>query len=137
MARSTPTPTAGTDPAFTMDTTVDTVDATVDALALAATTPTRPVIAALLARVDDPEVGIDIISLGLVYGIDVGDTGTKVTMSVTTPACPLGAYFEDAIHGCLRQLPGIGEIAVDIVYEPAWSPEMINDHGRAMLGWPR
>lgn len=130
MARSTPTPTAGAEEAYAADTTVD-------ALALAATTPTRPAIAQLLERVDDPEVGIDIISLGLVYGIDIGDSCTTVTMSVTTPACPLGAYFEDAIHSCLWQLPGIGEVTVDIVYEPAWSPEMINDHGRAMLGWPR
>ncbi|WP_370324210.1 metal-sulfur cluster assembly factor [Euzebya sp.] len=88
-----------------------------------------------LHSVIDPEVGIGIVDLGLVYGIDVDDAAVVVTMTMTTPACPLGAYLERSVEHAVADLAGPRLIQVDLVFDPPGSPERISPAGRVALGW--
>lgn len=97
--------------------------------------PTVTQIRERLRDVVDPELGIGIVDLGLVYDVDVGDHAITVTMTMTTPACPLGAYLERSVEQVLVDLAGPLLITVDVVFDPPWTPEMISDDGRAQLGW--
>lgn len=88
-----------------------------------------------LCGVIDPEIGIGIVDLGLVYGVDLDDDAITVTMTMTTPACPLGAYLEQAVEQALADIAGHRLIVVALVFDPPWNPEMISAQGRALLGW--
>ncbi len=79
-----------------------------------------------LIGVIDPELGLSIIKLGLVYGLDVsGDGAVTVTMTLTTPACPLGDLLARDITRALKPLRWVTAVDVKIVWEPRWSPAMI------------
>ena len=109
--------------------------ATGDTLGLLGGQVTRATIADLLYQVIDPEIGVNIVDLGLVFGIAVADGGIRITMTLTTPGCPLAGYIEDCIHRALWGLPGVGDIAVDIVWDPPWGPELMSDQAKVELGW--
>ena len=89
----------------------------------------------LLHEVIDPEIGVNIVDLGLVY--DVGVTGgvAEVRMTLTTPGCPLSAYMDDAVHTALWAAPGVDDVEVNIVCDPPWSPAMMSDEAKRALGW--
>lgn len=89
----------------------------------------------LLTEVIDPEIGIDIVNLGLLRSVKIDGSHAKVEFTVTTPACPLSSYIENEIRTCLWQLPGLEEIDVECVYTPAWTPEDMTEEARAALGW--
>lgn len=92
----------------------------------------------LLREVIDPELGINIVDLGLVYDARVEDGVATVRMTMTTPACPLGPYLDDAVHASLTGAPGVTDVAVDFVWEPPWDPDtMMSDEAKAALGWRR
>ncbi|HEY8451466.1 MAG: metal-sulfur cluster assembly factor [Micromonosporaceae bacterium] len=89
----------------------------------------------LLRKVIDPELGVNIVDLGLVYDVRVRDGTARVWMTLTTPGCPLGAYFDDEIRAALGGAPGVDDVDLRIVWEPPWRPEMMNDLARRQLGW--
>ena len=93
----------------------------------------------LLRDVIDPEIGINIVDLGLLYDIRLsGDGVAAIRMTLTTPGCPLGGYLTDAIHDTLQDVPGVTGVDVQIVWEPPWSPdEMMSDWAKGQLGWNR
>ncbi|MGH3376379.1 MAG: metal-sulfur cluster assembly factor [Actinoallomurus sp.] len=91
----------------------------------------------LLREVIDPELGVDIVDLGLVYDVRVADGLALVRMTMTTPGCPLGGYLDDAVRGCLWGAPGVEEVDVRIVWYPPWRPEMMSGAAKAQLGWSR
>ncbi|MGH3394289.1 MAG: metal-sulfur cluster assembly factor [Streptosporangiaceae bacterium] len=93
----------------------------------------------LLRDVIDPEIGINIVDLGLVYEARLpGDGVAVVVMTLTTPGCPLSGYLDDAIHECLFGTPGVSEVDVQIVWDPPWDPdEMLSDWAKEQLGWRR
>lgn len=91
----------------------------------------------LLRDVIDPELGVDIVGLGLVYDVRVDDGVAVVRMTMTTPGCPLGSYLDDAVHNCLWGAPGVDQVDVQIVWDPPWRPEMMSDAAKAQLGWAR
>lgn len=92
-----------------------------------------------LREVIDPEVGINIVDLGLVYDIRLsGDGVALIRMTLTTPGCPLGGYIDDAIHDILWGAPGVSDVDVRIVWDPPWDPdEMMSDWAKGQLGWNR
>ena len=100
------------------------------------TAPTKSEVMAGLNDVIDPEIGIGIVDLGLVYGVGIDDRSITVTMTMTTPACPLGAYLQEQVEEGLGRLAAHRLVVVDLVFEPPWSPDLITDEGRAQLGWP-
>ncbi len=87
-----------------------------------------------LRHVTDPELGVNIVDLGLVYGIGVSGGHVRVTMTMTTPACPLRDYIQSLVEDALfARLPEIEELVVDIVSEPPWSEEMMSEAARRQL----
>lgn len=92
--------------------------------------PVRKQIADCLRHVDDPELGINIVDLGLIYDLqfDSGDLAIKLTM--TTPACPLSDYIKNNIQQVMRQVDGVDRLRIDVVWEPAWSPQMMDPEVR-------
>jgi metal-sulfur cluster biosynthetic enzyme len=89
----------------------------------------------VLGTVIDPEVGIPITELGLVYAVEVEDGRVRVVMTTTTPVCPLGAFMQREIERGLVGVDGIESVEVEIVHTPRWCPDMITESGRRLLGW--
>jgi metal-sulfur cluster biosynthetic enzyme len=88
-----------------------------------------------LKQVYDPELGINIVDLGLVYSVDVQDDGdVDITYSLTTMGCPIGPLIEDQIRAFLAPIEGIGEVRPQLVFRPPWSPELMSDEAKAALG---
>ena len=93
---------------------------------------------AALREVFDPELGLDVVSLGLVYGIEAEGGELSVEMTLTTPGCPVSESLPEQARTAIVDATG-GTVGVDvqIVWEPPWSPTMIDDDARAALGFPR
>lgn len=89
-----------------------------------------------LHGVIDPELGVNIVDLGLVYGAEVVDGVAHVRVTTTTPACPLGSYMTGEIRRALFGLDTVLDVQVQVTYEPRWSVERMTDTARAQLGWP-
>lgn len=89
-----------------------------------------------LREVVDPELGINIVDLGLVYDVTVEDETVRVAVTMTTPACPLHSYVLDAIHFFLRRdVPWVREVDVRLVWDPPWHPDMMSPEAKRQLGW--
>ncbi len=78
-----------------------------------------------LKRVIDPEIGLSIIKLGLVYDLAVDGGVVTVTMTLTTRGCPMGGPITDGVRSVVAELPWVEDVVVNVVWEPAWSPAMI------------
>jgi metal-sulfur cluster biosynthetic enzyme len=101
---------------------------------------TRPLTAELVLRVlravIDPELGVNIVDLGLVYDVIVEPPGSvAITMTLTTPGCPLGGFIEDQVRAHLAQLPQVRGVQLTLVFSPPWDPELMSDAAREALGW--
>lgn len=89
-----------------------------------------------LREVDDPEIGINIVDLGLVYGIDISDSGVHIKMTMTTPACPLHSYLSDASEKAIRRhFPDVGSVNIELVWDPPWDPAKMSSAAKHQLGW--
>jgi metal-sulfur cluster biosynthetic enzyme len=89
-----------------------------------------------LRLVMDPEIGMNVVDLGLVYRADVHDGNVQVAMTMTTQACPLGESLVAEAESAIRQhVPGVRSVTVDLVWEPAWEPSMMSAAARKRLGW--
>lgn len=99
---------------------------------------TKDDIRAALKEVIDPEVGIGVMELGLIYEVSTSDEGDMlVKMTMTTPACPMSALLTGNVkEALLHKLPQIKDVKVDLVWDPPWSPDMMSDKARRKLGWP-
>lgn len=90
-----------------------------------------------LENVIDPEIGIDIVNLGLVYGVDIDEEGVcTVTMTLTSMGCPLAGHIEADVKNALADLPEIKEVIVDIVWDPPWGKEKMSRYAKIALGIP-
>jgi metal-sulfur cluster biosynthetic enzyme len=99
------------------------------------TTPTQEEVLEALRNVYDPELGINIVDLGLVYEVRVAPSGDiDIEYSLTTMGCPIGPMIEDQMRGFLATVPGVGEVRPEMVIRPPWSPEMMSDEAKAALG---
>ena len=93
-------------------------------------------IRAALSEVYDPEIGIDIVSLGLIYGTHLDDDGMlTIDMTLTTPYCPLGPVIQTQAHAVCSPLPGVEDVHVNLVWTPPWDPRtMASEEARLELG---
>jgi metal-sulfur cluster biosynthetic enzyme len=93
-------------------------------------------IRAALSEVYDPEIGIDIVSLGLVYDTRLDDDGMlTVDMTLTTPYCPMGPMIQTQAHAVCSPLPGVKDVHVNLVWSPPWDPRtMASEEARLELG---
>jgi metal-sulfur cluster biosynthetic enzyme len=88
-----------------------------------------------LRRVKDPDLQLNIIDLGLVYGIAVEGTTVKVDMTLTSPACPSGPELMTNAEREVKELPGVEKVEVNLVWMPFWTPEKMEPRVRAYLGF--
>jgi metal-sulfur cluster biosynthetic enzyme len=96
-----------------------------------------PVVAAVrsaLSTVEDPELGLDIVSLGLVYAVEREGDHVRVVHTLTSMGCPLGPVIERDIADALAGIDGVSSVDVRLVFEPPWSPEKMSDDARFLLG---
>jgi metal-sulfur cluster biosynthetic enzyme len=87
-----------------------------------------------LRQVIDPEIGCNILDLGLVYHVAFSAGKVRVTMTLTTPGCPMHESISWGVKNALLNLEGITEAEVDIVWDPPWNPSMMTEAGRAATG---
>jgi metal-sulfur cluster biosynthetic enzyme len=98
--------------------------------------PTEERVRDALKHVVDPELGINIVDLGLVYDIDVSESGTvHIEYTLTTMGCPIGPLIEQQMASFLAGVPGVNEVDAEMVLRPAWSPEMMSEEAKAALGY--
>jgi metal-sulfur cluster biosynthetic enzyme len=88
-----------------------------------------------LADILDPEFGLGIVDLGLIYSVGCRDGVVQVSMTLTTPACPASGYMVKGVQAALSALPGVREAQVDLVWEPPWTAERLSPTAREQLGW--
>jgi FeS assembly SUF system protein len=91
-------------------------------------------IVAALKTVFDPEIPADIYELGLIYKVDIKDDRTvDVVMTLTTPNCPAAGELPQMVENAVASVPGVGQVNVNLVWEPAWSPDRMSDEARLVL----
>lgn len=88
-----------------------------------------------LRHVVDPEIGVNIVDLGLVYRIEVEGARAHIAMTMTSPACPLADYLKDLVTSAIRRhVPDVMDVDIHLEWEPPWDPEMMSDEARRQLG---
>jgi len=88
-----------------------------------------------LKEVIDPELGINIVDLGLVYDIAIEGEAVSITYTLTTMGCPIGPLIEEQMAKSLADVPGIERVDAEMVLRPPWSPEMMSEEAKAALGY--
>lgn len=88
-----------------------------------------------LHDVYDPEIGINLVALGLIYDLASEQGKVQVTMTLTTPGCPMSDSMPPAVQRVLETIPGVREVQVDLLWDPPWDPERMTDEGKRELGW--
>ena len=88
-----------------------------------------------LHEVLDPETGVNVVDLGLIYGLSRDGGAVRVTMTLTTRACPAGGAMVEGVKRRLEQLDGVSTVDVDVTFDPMWTPNRITPEGREQLGW--
>lgn len=89
-----------------------------------------------LRSVIDPELGVNVVDLGLVYEAEVRTGIARIVMTTTSPACPIGGFLEDAVRWSLLELPGVVDVEIELTHEPPWTPAHMTDAARRALGMP-
>jgi metal-sulfur cluster biosynthetic enzyme len=98
--------------------------------------PSENEILQALRAVSDPEVGVNIVDLGLIYSIEPAGDRVRIAMTMTTPACPMHSYLAEQVReAILCQFEDVTGVEVNLVWDPPWSPQMISERGQRELGW--
>ena len=106
------------------------------AMSMQSKMPAEEDVRTALRSVIDPEVGLNIVDLGLVYGVEISDNKLHVDLTMTTPACPMGEMILDNARQALAALlPAGAEIELNLVWEPPWGPDKMGEHARKYFGW--
>ncbi len=88
-----------------------------------------------LSNVIDPELGLDFVELGLIYAVEVNDGNVSVTFTLTTPGCPIGPQVTEQIDEFVGEVEGVKAIESQMVFTPAWSPDMMSEDAKFALGY--
>jgi metal-sulfur cluster biosynthetic enzyme len=97
--------------------------------------PTREDVIDALRVVEDPELGMDIVELGLLYDAEVEGSTVKVTYSLTSMGCPVGPMIEQQIDEVVASLEGVDEVETELTWDPPWTPERMSDDAKFILGF--
>jgi len=96
----------------------------------------EPQVLEALKTVEDPEAGMNIVDLGLVYGVAAEEGRVRVEMTMTSPACPMGGYLADEATAAIRSVAPEGtDVLVELVWEPPWTPERMSPEAQTRFGW--
>jgi metal-sulfur cluster biosynthetic enzyme len=88
-----------------------------------------------LRDVYDPELGYNIVDLGLVYGVVVRDETIEITMTMTTPGCPASSYIQEGVRERLLSMKGVQDVDIHVVWSPPWTPEMMSEDAKQYFGF--
>ena len=88
-----------------------------------------------LSNVIDPELGLDFVELGLIYGVEINDSTVNITFTLTTPACPIGPQVSEQMQEFISELPGVTEVIPNMVFTPAWTPDRMSEDAKFALGY--
>src|SRR5688572_18909623 len=97
--------------------------------------PTKVEVVEALREVEDPELGMDIVELGLMYVVEVEVPKVKVIHSLTSIGCPAGPMIQDGMHEAAARVPGVEEVDVELTCDPPWTPERMSDDAKFILGF--
>ncbi len=98
--------------------------------------PDEDAVREALRQVMDPEAGMNIVDLGLIYGVEVADGAVRVEMTMTSAACPMADMIVDEVHAALASVvPSNVPVDVDLVWDPPWTPERMSGFAREHFGW--
>lgn len=97
--------------------------------------PTKDEVLEVLRTVEDPELGMDIVDLGLVYEVDVEESTAKVLYSLTSMGCPAGPLIAQDMDGAIRQVEGIENVDLELTFDPPWTPDRMSDDAKFILGF--
>jgi metal-sulfur cluster biosynthetic enzyme len=99
------------------------------------TTLTQEDVYEALEEVIDPELGLDFVSLGLVYEVEIEDSDVYVTFTLTTPACPSGPQVTEQMREFVGELEGVDGVHPKMVFDPPWTPDMMSEDAKFALGF--
>jgi metal-sulfur cluster biosynthetic enzyme len=97
--------------------------------------PTKEEVVEVLRGVEDPELGMDIVDLGLMYDVEVEGSNVKVIHSLTSMGCPAGPMIQEGIHEAVAGIPGVENVEVELTWDPPWTPDKMSDDAKFILGF--
>ncbi len=97
-------------------------------------TVTNETVLEALREVFDPEIPVNVVDLGLVYGVEVDEGDVSIRMTLTFAGCGMGPYIAQQAEWRIAEVEGVEDVEVEMVYEPPWTPDMITEEGKALLG---
>jgi metal-sulfur cluster biosynthetic enzyme len=97
--------------------------------------PTQQEVVEALREVEDPELGMDIVELGLFYDAEIEGAKVKVHYTLTSMGCPAGAMIQEDIERVLRQIPGVEDVESELTFDPPWTPDKMSDDAKFILGF--
>ena len=96
---------------------------------------TKEAVLEKLKEVYDPEIPVNVVDLGLIYGVDVKENNeVHVQMTLTAPGCGMGPYIAQQAEWAISEIEDLEDVTVEVVFEPPWSPDMLTEDGKALLG---
>ena len=110
-------------------------DARGGAVARLVDVPTKDEVTEALRQVEDPELGMDIVDLGLVYEVEVEGPKAKVLYSLTSMGCPAGPLIAQDIDRTALEVPGVEEVELELTFDPPWTPDRMSDDAKFILGF--
>jgi metal-sulfur cluster biosynthetic enzyme len=87
-----------------------------------------------LKQIYDPEVGVNIVDMGLIYSLDIEENKVNITMTLTSPGCPAGPQILSQVDSALKALEGVDDVDIKVVWSPPWTPDMLSEEARDQLG---
>src|SRR5919202_833283 len=96
--------------------------------------PTKDEVVEALRQVEDPELGMDIVDLGLLYDVEIQGAKAKVTYSLTSMGCPVGPMIAEDIDRVAREVPGVEDVEAELTFDPPWTPDRMSEDAKFILG---
>ena len=97
--------------------------------------PTKDEVTEALTNVIDPELGLDFVELGLIYGIEVAEGDVHVTFTLTSPGCPIGPQVSEQIEEFVGELDGVASVESTMTFTPPWTPDRMSEDAKFALGY--
>ena len=95
---------------------------------------TEEIVLEQIKQIIDPDIGLNIVDMGLIYGVDINDDIVNITMTLTSPGCPAAPQLLNGSQTVVQQLDGVEEVNVNVVGTPPWDPEMMSEEAKDELG---
>jgi metal-sulfur cluster biosynthetic enzyme len=97
--------------------------------------PTENEVLEMLRQVEDPELGMDIVDLGLLYSVEVEGPKVRITYSLTSMGCPAGPLIAQDIDRVVHEVPGVEDVDLELTFDPPWTPDLMSDDAKFILGF--